>query len=437
MRRAKPDECRHQIDVLFGIGFRRHRAACRRIVDDAEAVAQPLHRRAGHEDRSLQRVGRLAVEPVGDRRQHPVLRRHLVRAGVQQRETAGSIGRFEHARFETRLPNRRRLLVTRHPEDRDFGAEYGLDRGAEIGSAIENIREDGSRNAEDFQQFPIPLVRRDVVDQRPRGIGRVGDVAHAAGQPPDQEGVDRAEGDLAGFRLRPQSLDVVQQPGDLGAREIGIEQQAGLFGEQRLAAIRLETVAQIGGAPVLPDDRPVHRFARLAVPHRHRLALVGDADRRDVSRRDTGLAHCLAAGVDHAGPDILEIVFDPAGTRKVLRKLFLADTGDFLPAVENDRPRRGRPLVYRQYITAHPASSLQFFPEGIKTRSRRWLQAASDFSPFARSSQRQVAQASAAPTNCMATNSGTSAGRMPAKVSEKPRAIVTAGLAKDVEAVNQ
>ena len=32
---------------------------------------------------------------------------------------------------------------------------------------------------------------------------------------------------------------------------------------------------------------------------------------------------------------------------------------------------------------------------------------------------------------------GTSIGRMPAKVSESPRAIVTAGLAKLVELVNQ
>lgn len=36
-----------------------------------------------------------------------------------------------------------------------------------------------------------------------------------------------------------------------------------------------------------------------------------------------------------------------------------------------------------------------------------------------------------------ATNAGTSAGRMPEKVSDKERAIVIAGLAKEVEAVNQ
>ena len=41
------------------------------------------------------------------------------------------------------------------------------------------------------------------------------------------------------------------------------------------------------------------------------------------------------------------------------------------------------------------------------------------------------------PHNCAATNGGTSAGRMPANVSLNERAIVTAGFANDVDAVNQ
>jgi hypothetical protein len=39
--------------------------------------------------------------------------------------------------------------------------------------------------------------------------------------------------------------------------------------------------------------------------------------------------------------------------------------------------------------------------------------------------------------NCAAMNHGASAGRMPANDSVSERAIVTAGLAKDVDAVNQ
>jgi hypothetical protein len=41
------------------------------------------------------------------------------------------------------------------------------------------------------------------------------------------------------------------------------------------------------------------------------------------------------------------------------------------------------------------------------------------------------------PASCAKMNAGAPEGAIPAKVFEKARAIVTAGLAKDVEAVNQ
>ncbi len=45
--------------------------------------------------------------------------------------------------------------------------------------------------------------------------------------------------------------------------------------------------------------------------------------------------------------------------------------------------------------------------------------------------------AAPAPTSCAAMKAGASAGRMPANVSVAALASVTAGFAKDVEAVNQ
>ena len=45
--------------------------------------------------------------------------------------------------------------------------------------------------------------------------------------------------------------------------------------------------------------------------------------------------------------------------------------------------------------------------------------------------------AARAPTNCIAMKPGASAGRIPAKVLVNDRATVTAGLANEVEAVNQ
>ena len=56
---------------------------------------------------------------------------------------------------------------------------------------------------------------------------------------------------------------------------------------------------------------------------------------------------------------------------------------------------------------------------------------------FGRDIQRENATATAAPTACAAKKAGTSIGRMPVKVFVVMRAIVTAGLANAVEAVNQ
>ena len=56
---------------------------------------------------------------------------------------------------------------------------------------------------------------------------------------------------------------------------------------------------------------------------------------------------------------------------------------------------------------------------------------------YPRQSQRPASTANSIPTSCAAMNAGTPAGAIPANVSDSDRAIVTAGLAKDVEAVNQ
>ena len=65
--RAEADEGRHQIDLLGRIGARaRARRSPPPCAMMLQAVAQPLHRGAGDEDRAFQRIGALAVELIGD-----------------------------------------------------------------------------------------------------------------------------------------------------------------------------------------------------------------------------------------------------------------------------------------------------------------------------------------------------------------------------------
>ena len=55
----------------------------------------------------------------------------------------------------------------------------------------------------------------------------------AAGELPDEPGVDGAEGQLAGLGPGAGAGDVVEQPGDLGAGEVGVDDQAGLLADER------------------------------------------------------------------------------------------------------------------------------------------------------------------------------------------------------------
>ncbi len=89
-----------------------------------------------------------------------------------------------------------------------------------------------------------------------------------------------------------------------------------------------ELRADIRGAAILPDDGAMHGLAGGAVPHDRGLALVGDADGGDVARGDIGFAQRLAAGGDGGGPDVLRLMLDPAGGRKMLREFLLRGRGD-------------------------------------------------------------------------------------------------------------
>jgi hypothetical protein len=111
----------------------------------------------------------------------------------------------------------------------------------------------------------------------------------AAGEPPKEKGIDGAEGELAALRPVPGAGHVVEDPGGLGAGEVGVEEEAGLPRHRGLVPGRLQPGAELGRAPVLPDDAPMHGLSGGAVPDDRGLALVGDADRGDVGGGRSGL----------------------------------------------------------------------------------------------------------------------------------------------------
>ena len=267
------------------------------------------------------------------------------RSGVEQRKAAGAVSRFDHARRETGLTDQRRLLIAGNAANRNGRAEQIRIGHAKLRRRIQNFRKHRSRHAEKFQEFVVPASTVNVEQQRARRIGRVGGVDLAAGQPPEQVSVDRAEGELAARRLIGSAGHVLQQPCELGAGEIWIENKPGLGRECRLMAVRFQLRAQIGGATVLPDDGAMQRAAGRPLPQQRGLALIGDADRGDVARGRIGLAQGSAAGGKRRRPEILGIVLDLAVSRKMLREFLLRDGRDGSIGAKQNRPRRRRALV--------------------------------------------------------------------------------------------
>ena len=129
---------------------------------------------------------------------------------------------------------------------------------------------------------------------------------------------------------------MIEQPGELGAGEVRVEEQASTLLHLVFVAGLAQLLAAGGRSPVLPHDRVVDRLTGGPIPQHRGLALVGDADRGDVRGREPGLVEGLAGGFDLSRPDLFRVVLDPAGLGKDLAKLLLAQAADVAARIEDD-----------------------------------------------------------------------------------------------------
>ena len=139
----------------------------------------------------------------------------------------------------------RGLLVAGHAGDGNVLVEEELRTGGAIDlAAAAYFGQHRRRDVQQCQQVRVPLPGVDVEQQRARGVADIGDMRRAAGQVPHQPAVDGAEQQLAALGAGLCAVDVIQDPADLGGREIGVHQKAGALADQRLMAICLELFAQ-------------------------------------------------------------------------------------------------------------------------------------------------------------------------------------------------
>ena len=198
VRRPEPDERGNKVDALVGRERRGKRAGLACGLDDAESIAQPLHRRAGDENRGFIGVRRLAVGVAchGHEQSFPSLR--ATRPGIQQKERARTIRVLPFSGLPAPLPEQRGLLVSGHAEDRNGRTEHLGRRRAEIARGGAYLWEHGHGDAEELAQLRTPGVRADVVQQRAGRISVIGRVHLAAGESPQEPGVDRPRAQFTG-----------------------------------------------------------------------------------------------------------------------------------------------------------------------------------------------------------------------------------------------
>ena len=284
--RAEPCERRHH-DHPFGVlDGRRQRLDLMRRDKEAEVVAEPLHHGACDEGGALERIdhGGLPELPSGGRDQ-PVTREDRLRAGVHEQEGAGSVGALGLSDFEAGLPEEGRLLVAGHACDGDAVGQKAEAAGHAVSlGACADAGQDGAGDAEQVEHLVVPVAGRQRHEHGAGGVGDIGHMGRAACEPPDEEGVDGAEGQLSAVGGVARAGYRVEDPGRLGAREVGVENQAGACANELLMSRLSKRGTGVSGAAALPDDGVVDGHSCGAVPDDRRLTLVGDADRGDAAR---------------------------------------------------------------------------------------------------------------------------------------------------------
>ena len=169
-------------------------------------------------------------------------------------------------------------------------------------------------------------------------------------KPPDQPAVDRSEAELALLRALAHALDVIKNPLDLGRREIGVQNQAGLLMNRLLVALAFELLAVGGGPAVLPHDRVIDRQRCLPIPDHGRFTLIGDPYAGDIQPGQIRFGDRLGGNRRLGVPYFRGIVLDPSGTGKDLLETALRRGHDLPLPIDDNGPGRSSSLIQGEYV---------------------------------------------------------------------------------------
>ena len=123
---------------------------------------------------------------------------------------------------------------------------------------------------------------------------------------------------------------MVENPANLGGGEVGVDGQAGLLGEFRFQPASLQRIAEMSGAPALPDDSVADRLSGGALPDYCGFPLVRNAYGVNLARAYLSGFQQVVNGLDNGVENLVGVVLDPAGLWIYL--------GDFLVCLPDDAP---------------------------------------------------------------------------------------------------
>jgi hypothetical protein len=257
---------------------------------------------------------------------------------VPEHEHPGPVGGLHAAGDNAAGTGQRGLLVHHLPAQPQLGGPGRVAQHAELARGVAHVRQHVERHAEQLAQAGVETGPPERVELGARGGRGVGGEARA--EPVAEERVDRAHAQGAGVSRPLDALLALEQPGELGGGEVGVEGQPAQLAD--LVLVLREPVEHLLRALVLPHDDGAERSAGLGVPREHRLALVVEPAGHHVAGR---LLEQLGHRFDHRGEHLLAILLDPTRSRMPVR-LVAAGFGDRVQAlVEQRRLDPGRPLV--------------------------------------------------------------------------------------------
>ena len=338
-----------------------------RRADETKLVAQPLNGAAGVEHAAFEGIGGLAVNGPRNTRDQTADAAHGLAAGVHEREAARTIGVLRLTRLDARLTEQRSRLVAGAAAD-----GHALER-LQTGQPGRHLsidhrgrhrrRQHAHRDAQTLAELLIPAQTVNIKQHRTRAVGIVRHVRASAGEVPDEPRVHIAEQQVAALGALSCTRDIVQDPLDLRAGEISIDEQPGLLLHVITESVRHQLVADGRRAAALPDDCIIDRSAGVLVPDDGRLALVRDADAGDVRRRQAALFKCLAHGEQLALEDDHRVMLDPARFRIDLREWILRQRYDVSLTIEDNRAGTGCTLIKCNDVAVHNENNLRRLDE--------------------------------------------------------------------------